>query len=670
MVCYLKLKDWSAARELSLKIKPQRDKERDLVEFLKGIIDIEEKNWGAARKIFEKLYNRDTTNIDYVINYVRCLVKQKNFEAARYILGKHSECTKNDLAIKIEAAVLHYYEGKFYNTIATLESIGLEALGDREMRVLALAYSDAKDHMQATALIYQLLGKFGESLENLGCAHDVYLSANDTKAALEYLTRAFLANPNDKPTNYNLGRLYQKLGDLRRSQVHLLNASKDPKPERFSMGALIDASRRLGLFEYDDVLSVTNKTEDLREKILPFSSLSIIDNSKDQLLIAEHWSKNEVGAYECVSPIRRARRARPIVAFLTADLRSHAMALLLQPLFSRLDKSRFEFHLVKISNISTDQVTSKLTSYFEHLHDISEISASESVSQLRKLNFDAVFDLNGFTEGARPEVLKSRIGARQINYLGYPGTTGKGINDYILADSIIAPPSTERYFGERVVRLPGCYQPNDRESRPEPCSESREPKRYFGEERKSFIYANFNNTFKISRRIFMAWVEILKRTEESSLALLMDDAVFEVNAKKCLEVNGVDPQRLIALHREPLEHHFKRMSLCDLFLDTYPYGAHTTASDALWSGLPLLTIHGSTFASRVCTSIVTHGGGAGISTSNLPEYISAAVRLRENPTELSVLKERATAARLSSSLFDGDGFSTNFHSMLRAICTS
>jgi predicted O-linked N-acetylglucosamine transferase (SPINDLY family) len=270
----------------------------------------------------------------------------------------------------------------------------------------------------------------------------------------------------------------------------------------------------------------------------------------------------------------------------------------------------------------------------------------------------------GYTEDARPGILARRPAPLQVNYLGYPGTMGAGFIDYIVADRFLIPTEAERYYAERVVRLPDSYQVNDSKrpiaARTPARSECALPER-------GFVFCCFNNHFKITPEVFAVWMRLLRRVEGSVLWLLQGDAATERNLRREAQARGVDGSRLGFVAKADLPEHLARHRLADLFVDTLPYNAHTTASDALWAGLPVLTCAGRTFAARVAGSLLHAVGLPELVTESLEAYEREALALAAEPERLAALRTRLARNRATAPLFDTDRFRRHLEAAYRTM---
>jgi predicted O-linked N-acetylglucosamine transferase (SPINDLY family) len=302
---------------------------------------------------------------------------------------------------------------------------------------------------------------------------------------------------------------------------------------------------------------------------------------------------------------------------------------------------------------------SRLDRAFENFLSVTELQDADIAKLLREREVDIAIDLKGFTDKARPAILSAHPAPLQVNYLGFPATMGASYIDYIIADRTVIPPGHHAHYSEKVVYLPDTYQPNDRMRTASANTPTRESA---GLPPAGFVFACFNNAFKIGPQVFDTWMWLLGNVEGSVLWLLEDDAATRDNPRREAEGRGIAAERIIFAPRVTVEEHLARHVLADLFLDTLPYNAHTTASDALWMGLPLLTCTGNTFASRVAASLLFAMGLPELVTSSLSEYGELARDLAHDPERLAGIKAKLARNRDTSPLFDVARFTRHLES--------
>lgn len=341
------------------------------------------------------------------------------------------------------------------------------------------------------------------------------------------------------------------------------------------------------------------------------------------------------------------------IAYLSADFHQHATAELMAGLIEHHDRTRFEVAAISFSRDDASAMRTRLMKAFDRFEDVRFLDDAGVAQLLRSQEFDIAVDLKGHTEGARPAILAHRPCPVQVNYLGYPGTIGGTWLDYIIADATVLPFYDQPFYSEKIVHLPHCYQPNDQAR----TIAMQTPLRVqAGLPETGFVFCCFNAAWKISPLIFDVWMRLLAAVPGSILWLLQDNADMIGHLRRAAQARGVDPARLVfAPHAAPAAH-LARYRLADLFLDTLPYNAHTTASDALWSGLPVLTCKGSQFDGRVATSLLQTIGLPELITESLQAYEVLAQQLASDRDLLTALRSRLAANRLSSPLFNIDRF--------------
>jgi protein O-GlcNAc transferase len=426
-----------------------------------------------------------------------------------------------------------------------------------------------------------------------------------------------------------------------------------------ALGARLAAKSKICVW-HDFNLDLTKiKAQALEEKLVidPFMSLTVYDDPQLQKLIAQVFVRNRCPAFEDVSsPSYIKSHPRIRVGYYTSDFRNHPGATLMAELFEEHDHKNFEFYAFSFSPRTGDALQQRIAKAFANYIDINDKS-DQQVSELsRDLEIDIAINRNGFTKYARTNIFARRAAPIQVNYLGYPGTTGASYMDYIIADKVLIPESHREFFSEKIVYMPDSYQANDSKREISQKSFSREE---FGLPKTGFVFCCFNNTHKIVPDAFASWMRILQRVEGSVLWLYEANDTVAGNLRREASAHGIDPTRLVFGERMPRDEHLARHRLADLFLDTLPYNAHTTASDALWAGLPVLTCIGNSFAARVAASLLTALDMKELIVDDKQKYEELAVSLAKDPISLGEIRDKLNRNRLASNLFSGKAFARN-----------
>ena len=344
------------------------------------------------------------------------------------------------------------------------------------------------------------------------------------------------------------------------------------------------------------------------------------------------------------------------IAYLSADFHTHATAYLIAELFELHDRSRFEVLAVSFGPDDSGPMRARIAAAADRFVRVNDMTDEEIATFLVTQQVDIAVDLKGFTQDSRPGIFQYRPAPIIINYLGYPGTMGAECYDYIIGDPVVTPMEHADFYSEKIVQLPHSYQVNDRKRAIAAHTPSRQQQ---GLPDEGFVFACFNNNYKITPEVFDIWMRLLAQVDGSVLWLLADNDAAVSNLRGEAVARGIASGRLVFATRAPLPEHLARHRLADLFLDTLPCNAHTTASDALWAGLPVLTCLGPTFAGRVAASLLTAVGLPELVAPDLAAYEALALQLATDPARLAALRQKLLAQRDSAPLFDTPRFTAH-----------
>ena len=405
--------------------------------------------------------------------------------------------------------------------------------------------------------------------------------------------------------------------------------------------------------------SLTSAVKNRKPNTGPFNFLTVSSSAEDQLQCAALWvAENCPPKQKGVWRGEHSRHEKIRVAYVSADFREHhPVAFLIAGMLESHDKSRFDVTAISLGPDDNSQMRQRLKSSVDHFVDADTFNDNEIVNLVRSSEIDILVDLMGFTAGSRTRIFAARSAPIQVNYLGYPGTMGAQYIDYILSDRFVIPGEMRECYSEKVVYLPDSFMANDSRRR---ISERLWLRSECNLPEDGFVFCSFNRTYKIVPRVFDIWMKVLQQLDKSVLWLSSANETAIRNLRREAQVRGVDPVRLVFAEQVPLnEDHLARHRLADLFLDTLPYNAHTTASDALWAGLPVLTCLGQTFAGRVGASL--------LNALNLPELIATTPEMYEQmaidfgkyPEKLATIKSKLAVNLRTAPLFDTKRFTKN-----------
>ena len=390
-----------------------------------------------------------------------------------------------------------------------------------------------------------------------------------------------------------------------------------------------------------------------RELLAGISSLSLQclgDDPMFQLATAYNYGKTSIGMHQPMqhTPAARPESAKLRIGYVSSDLREHAVGFAMTDVIEQHDRTKVEVFTYYCGINRTDATQQRTMRAADHWADINGLDDDQAAAKIAQDGIDILVDLNGYTKDARTKVFARRPAPVAVNWFGFPGTMGTPYHHYIVADPVIIPPEHEIYFSEKVLRLP-CYQPNDRKR----VVDARCPSRTeVGLPEGAFVFCSFNGMQKTTPRTFRRWMMILASVPDSVLWLL--SAADETNARirQLAAASGVAPERIIFAQKLPNPQHLARYPLADLFLDSSPYGAHTTAADSLWMGVPIVTFAGRTFAARVCASVVSAAGVGELACATPEAYVAKAIELAHNREKLAAIKAKLVSGRDNSLLFD------------------
>jgi protein O-GlcNAc transferase len=487
----------------------------------------------------------------------------------------------------------------------------------------------------------------------------VYIDIERPKAAIECLRRALVQKPKALDLIMRLGGTQilaiEHLDAMRTFLTATQLAPQDPSPWVGYLFSCLHAS------EWAEYARLVPKIEKMlsspSKEIQPFSVLSFSDSPAVHLRCSRRYAANFIKADKQPRPRRLANaddssRDRIRIAYFSSDFKIHATMLLATGLFEHHDRKRFETYAIAWAP-DESLMRQRAEAAFDHFIDVTTTPDEGVADLIRERQIDILIDLHGYTGKARPAALVDRPAPIQVNYLGYPGTIGADWIDYLIADRFVVPPETARFYSEKLVYLPGSYQANDNR-REEPGAAP--PRANLGLPEQGFVFACFNANNKITPDIFAIWMRLLQDVPGSALWLLDHGERVRANLRREAEAAGVDGGRLVFASRIPIAQHINRLQCADLFLDTLPYNAHTTASDALWAGVPVVTCPGQSFQARVAGSLLHAMRLPELVAASRAEYEAIAVKLARDRDAHAAIRAKVMRNRLTTPLFDTERF--------------
>jgi predicted O-linked N-acetylglucosamine transferase (SPINDLY family) len=575
----------------------------------------------------------------------------------------------------IQSMARNFSVAELIRTTDTLKQSG-------QLNSMQTLYATWIEHNQDNPLLYAVLFNYSVTLADAG----------KLAPARECLERAIAINPGFMPAYINLGRVYERLGlvsqavvqwsallaqlapitgaalshktmALNQSARALETANQDEAAENMLRQSLEIAPQQREVAQHYVALRqrqcewpVVSPWEWVSREVLmkgmsPLSAAAYTDDPMLHLAMACHYNQMDVATPAAVMSKgpRTAEKSGPLrIGYLSSDLREHAVGYLMAEVFGLHDRNNVEVFAYYCGPQVQDPMQANFKASCDHWISLSNLDDNAAAQRIAADGIQILVDLNGYTREARLNLVALRPAPIIVNWLGYPGTMGSPYHHYLIADDWIIPESHELYYSEKVLRLP-CYQPNNRRRMVAPQKPTRSEA---GLPENGMVYCCFNGAHKISRFTFDRWLMILARVPGSVLWLLSSTEAANARLRDYAAQRGLAPERLVFAAKIANPFHLARYTLADLFLDTTPYGAHTTASDALWSGVPMLTMSGRSFASRVCGSLVRAAGLPELICESAEDFVNRAVEFGNNPALLQPFREKLQAGRNNCVLFD------------------
>jgi predicted O-linked N-acetylglucosamine transferase (SPINDLY family) len=501
------------------------------------------------------------------------------------------------------------------------------------------------------------------------CAHgNALFLAHRQRDAIDAFFKALALKVDDALSHYRLGLCFRDLGmALESAECFRTAISLDHGAVRaLSLSLLVFEGRqacdwaRVGEDTHALLEAVDQADIETAARLSPFALLAIEASPGQQRRLGQLRVE---GLTHSVRPLpapgpRRPGRVR--VGYLSSDFCKHATALLVVELLERRDAERFEVFLYSHSPDDDSEIGRRVRAACDHFTDVNEMSQQAIAQRMRDDGIDIAIDLKGHTRDSRMDLFAFRPAPVQATWLGFPGTTGAGFIDYIIGDRIVTPMTHAADFSERIAQLPACYQPNDLSRPLPPCP----PRTELGLPEDAVVLCCFNQTYKLSPAMLDLWARILAQAPRAVLWMLAWNPHAQANLRRELAQRGVGPERVFFAPKLDLAGHLARLRAADLFLDTWPCNAHTTASEALWAGVPVLTVPGPTFASRVAASLVAACGLPDLACADAEHYVGLAAALANEPGTLAGLKAHLEAHRAALPLFDSERLARDFDALL------
>lgn len=557
------------------------------------------------------------------------------------------------------------------------------------LHLLGLTYAQCENHYEAIELYNQAIEidpGYAGSYNNRGISFNCI---GEYERAVDNFRRSLELFPDNPDVYNNLGNALCKMGKREEAigiYQHAIKINPQYANAYFSLGnnlnklhryeEAIESFRRVlsiapnhlkaycnlalslrNIHEWAEYSQFESKILDIARSgptiLKPFNLLMWSDDSELQYQYVHRYARNTFpSSLKRFSHKASTENGRIRIGYISTDFRDHAVSRLTAELFELHDRDRFEVFGFALGAKDSSPMRERLENAFDQFIEMGHLSDERAAELIYEQGIHILVDLNGYTVGARTHILAMRPSPIQVNYIGYIGTMGADFIDYILVDKYCVPESYQPCFTEKLVHLP-CYMVNDRQR---VIAEKTPTRSEVGLPENGFVFCCFNNNYKLTPQIFDIWMRCLEKVPDSVIWLIGSNQRAEQNLRNEAKQRGIAPERLVFAQRADYASHLARLRLADLFLDTLPYNAGATASDALWAGLPVMTCQGKSFAGRMCGSLLYAIGLPELVVDSLDSYESLAIELASQPEQLAALRKRLAENRDSTLLFDSGKF--------------
>ncbi len=640
------------AKEICLNIKDSSKENNEVLNLL-GIIELNSKNYETSLKYFEEAININSSDpkiynnlgilnfkigkIDNAINFFK-----KTIEIDKDFIDSYQNLAR----IKFEQN--NYQEAKtYFKKVLEIDETNLEALmslsnillsqknNSENLKILSKLIELKPDQFEA----YNNLGninlelyKFDDALKNLKKSNEikpnkaaynniglVYKEKKDFDSSIYYFNKSLDLDPNFLNSLYNLGIVYSLKGKYKKTLEYFNKILKIDKNYQNVLGKIFHC--KLRICQWDDY---NIKIKELKEQILnnknciaPWETLSIFDSEEIQLKAAQTWIKNNYRSYKFPNIQNKNKNKKIKIGYFSSDFFRSAVATQIVEMIELHNKEKFDIIGFSLIN-KEDDMQERLKKAFSKFINVENKSSDEIVELCNSINLDMAIDLTGFTLNNRFEIFEKRCAPIQISYLGYSATTGSKNMDYIVADKVVIPQESQKYFSEKIIYLPNTFMVNDNKKK---ISNSIISKNNLGIPENSFLLGCLNQHYKITPEIFDIWIKILLKNDSAYILLAEGNNLSEENLLKYASKKNINKDRFIFIEKlSSLSEHLNRLKLVDLFIDTFPYGSHSTACDILFTEKPLVALKGNSFASKISSSLLNSLNLNELITNSLEDY--------------------------------------------------
>ena len=628
------------------------------------------------------------------LEYATELYKKGNIQEALKIYLELQKKKKNDPKVLFQIGNAYFQTKKinlaidFYKKVTVIDKNHFNAFNNLGGALATIGnYEDAIDSFKKTI---EIKPDYSDAYSNIG---NCYLYIKDHENSIENFKKAIELNKENSFAYNGLGSAFKELDNNNEAVINYKKAVEikpdyfiayynlgttlctiknfeeakeafekvlELKPDHdYTIGKLIHTKMMLSDWtNLDTNLNKMINSINAKKKVIdPFPILSLIDNPAYHKINADIFVDYKFNGLNRRKIEDNPKKQKIKIGYFSPDFREHPTLYLMMDVFNLHDKSKFDVYAFSFGPQGKGDAYKKSKGLFKEFFDVKNMTDEEIINLCKEIGIEIAIDLCGYTSWNKASIFYKRVAPIQINYLGYAGTMGGSFMDYIIADKILIPESHKKFFAEEVIHMPNCYQANPKNLK---ISNKKLNKTDFGLPENQIIFCNFNASYKITPTMFTAWTNIMKKVPNSVLWLMGTKGnSSSENIWREGEKRNIDRKRIIFTKYMESEDHLNRLQLVDIFLDTFPYNAHTTSSDAIRMGIPIVTLIGKSFASRVSASILNQVNMSQLVTNNIEDFEKTAIELATNKEKLKEIKSEIKKYILDSKLFDSLTFTKN-----------
>ena len=618
---------------------------------------------GNAVIFYKKALEIDHNNTEILNNLAKSLLVINLYDEAIDTLQKSIILDDKNYDTYFNLGIINFNKGEYDESLKNYKhAIKLNNQIDKIYYNMAITLSKNGNNKEAINFFLKTLKLNPNHIKALNNIGLLYIDNNNYELAFNYLKKAIDLNPDYSKAYNNLGALYFQIKDYKQA-LHCFDKAFILDKNLLSAGIQKYFLKKFfcDWSDEEDLKSLLIKTTNFDESVSPWFCLSMEDNINNHYLRAKKFSskfklKNENSNSYFNKKIR--------IGYYAADFHEHAGMVNMEGIFKNHNKDEFEIIAFYYGDVKKDETHQRIKKSFDKFFYVNNFEDEEILKLSLENKIDIAIYRAGLTINARSSIFSQKVAPIQVNFLGYPGTTGQKGIDYIISDRFVIPEKDEKFYSENIIFLTNCYYPRDNGRK---ISDKKFSREKFKIPKNSFVFCSFNSAYKITKYEFKIWMELLNKVKNSVLLLLASNNKMKLNLIKEATKADIESKRIIFLEKTNLDDHLARHSLADLFLDSFNCNAHTSAVDALWTGLPILTKAGNSFASRICGSLMNYFEMSELVVDSEEEYLNKAIDLATDRKKYRDIKDRLIKAKKNGKYFDTKKYTLNLEKAYKKI---